>query len=279
MARKQKQDAFEDWVELIALLPWWGGVVLAIVVYLLLHHFAAAPAAPVQAGQIGQALVQSAVKAFASVGQYLAPVVCLFAAAVSAWRRWSRARLIAEVGNRSSASALNEMSWQEFEKLVGEAFRRGGYSVIETGGGGADGGVDLVLRKDGEKYLVQCKQWKAYKVGVPVVRELYGVMAASGAAGGFVVTSGVFTREAKDFAEGRNIELVDGAELNEIIRRVQPQAAAAPKLATPQPNATPACPTCGRGMVKRTAKKGANAGNEFWGCSNYPQCRGVVPIE
>src|SRR5574340_65233 len=237
MARKRKQGAFSDWVDLIALLPWWGGVALAIAAYLLLHHFAAAPAAPVQAGQIVPALVQSVVKAFASVGQYLAPVVCLVAAAVSAWRRWSRSRLIAEVGNRSSASALNGMTWWEFEMLVGEAFRRGGYSVIETGGSGADGGVDLVLRKDGEKYLVQCKQWKAYKVGVPVVRELYGVMAASGAAGGFVVTSGVFTREAKDFAEGRNIELVDGAELNEIIRRVQPQAAAAPKLyATPQPN-------------------------------------------
>lgn len=48
-----------------------------------------------------------------------------------------------------------------------------------------------------------------------MVRELYGVMAVSGAVGGFVVTSGVFTQEAKDFASGRNIELVDGAELKQ----------------------------------------------------------------
>jgi restriction system protein len=50
--------------------------------------------------------------------------------------------------------------------------------VAEIGGGGADGGVDLVLTKPGksggEKFLVQCKQWRAYKVGVDVVRELYG---------------------------------------------------------------------------------------------------------
>jgi restriction system protein len=56
MARRRKQGAFADWVDLIALLPWWGGVALAIVAYLMLHHFAAAPAAPVQAGQIGPAL-------------------------------------------------------------------------------------------------------------------------------------------------------------------------------------------------------------------------------
>jgi restriction system protein len=47
---------------------------------------------------------------------------------------------------------------------------------VETGGGGPDGGVDLVLRKPGgngsEKFLVQCKQWRALKVGVDVVREL-----------------------------------------------------------------------------------------------------------
>ena len=39
-----------------------------------------------------------------------------------------------------------------------------------------------------------------------------------------------------------------------------------------------ACPVCGAAMAKRLAKKGANAGQEFWGCSRYPQCRGTRPI-
>jgi restriction system protein len=52
--------------------------------------------------------------------------------------------------------------------------------------------VDLVLQRDGEKHLVQCKQWRATRVSVMVVRELFGVMAATGAVGGFVVTSGRF---------------------------------------------------------------------------------------
>jgi predicted RNA-binding Zn-ribbon protein involved in translation (DUF1610 family) len=36
------------------------------------------------------------------------------------------------------------------------------------------------------------------------------------------------------------------------------------------------CPACGAGMVLRTAKKGANAGNQFWGCSTYPACKKIV---
>lgn len=98
----------------------------------------------------------------------------------------------------------------EFEMLVGEAFRRRGYTVEETGGHGADGGVDLVLSKAGQRFLVQCKQWKTSKVGVKLIRELYGVIAAKGAAGGFVVTSGVFTDDAVAFAAGKRIDLIDG---------------------------------------------------------------------
>jgi hypothetical protein len=41
----------------------------------------------------------------------------------------------------------------------------------------------------------------------------------------------------------------------------------------------PNCPKCGGRMVKRTAIKGVNAGKEFWGCSAYPKCGGIVNIE
>ncbi len=40
----------------------------------------------------------------------------------------------------------------------------------------------------------------------------------------------------------------------------------------------PTCPKCGRDMINRTAKSGANAGKQFWGCSSFPQCRGIVNI-
>ncbi|WP_431260845.1 restriction endonuclease [Roseateles chitinivorans] len=87
-----------------------------------------------------------------------------------------------------AAAAIEGMTWHQFELQLGEAFRQKGFTVVEIGGGGPDGGVDLVLRKPArtgnETFLVQCRHWKAHKVGVSAARDLYGVMAARSAAGG-----------------------------------------------------------------------------------------------
>ena len=41
----------------------------------------------------------------------------------------------------------------------------------------------------------------------------------------------------------------------------------------------PKCPECGRTMRKVVAKKGRNAGNPFWSCSGYPDCKGTRTVE
>lgn len=273
----------EDIFSLAAVLPWWAGVVMAIVAYAVLHRFAVAEVSTnVAPGQMGQMVVGQLVKSLATWGQYLVPLLLLAGAAASAIGRRKRQGLVAEVAANADGAALRSMSWRDFELLVGEAFRLRGYTVTETGGGGADGGIDLQLTRGGETFLVQCKQWKAYKVSVNVVRELYGVMAAQGAAGGFVVTSGVFTADARSFAQGRNIELIDGAALKKMVDDVQTaRKPGLTSLPAGEPAATveQACPRCGGAMVKRVAKQGANAGKAFWGCTSYPQCRGVRAID
>ncbi|MCB2008386.1 MAG: topoisomerase DNA-binding C4 zinc finger domain-containing protein, partial [Rhodoferax sp.] len=106
------------------------------------------------------------------------------------------------------------------------------------------------------------------------------------ATGGFVVTSGRFTDEAISFASGRNVTLVDGPKLHGLLRQAQAgadrspaQKPAVPVAHSPTPSAEAlACPLCAKPMVRRTAKRGANAGNEFWGCTGYPACRGTRPI-
>lgn len=254
MARR-KQNLIEDLIEITSKLPWWVGVVLAIVAYVWLHSVAVSEVtAVVQPGKMGDIVGQSVFKTLASVGQYLLPLIFLVGAAMSAFGRHKRRALHEQVAGSPDRGALNDMSWQQFEALVGEAFRRKGYAVAETGGGGADGGIDLALKKDGETFLVQCKQWKAYKVSVNTVRELYGVMAAEGATGGFVVTSGVFTDEARAFAEGRNIELMDGKALHALIRGVSVPAKAVAASPAATPAGSPACPVCQSAMVRRTAK-------------------------
>ncbi|SFV00262.1 restriction system protein [Paenacidovorax caeni] len=303
MARRKKSSPLEDVLDLLAMLPWWVCLVLAAVSYFLLHRLAV----PIQASDIqGQggvmvgAMMQKAIiHGLANAGQYIVPLLCIAAAALSAWRRKQRQTLVSDVAQARNADALDGMSWREFELLVGEAYRLQGYRVTEIGGGGPDGGVDLVLAKGAEKFFVQCKQWKAYKVGVTTVRELYGVMAAKGATAGFVVTSGRFTSDAKDFAQGRNIELVDGPRLFAMIQQArgtqgqpaaaqretsnsmespapQPQSPVQAPQATAKAAAQPECPRCGAAMALRTARQGANAGNTFWGCTTYPKCRGTV---
>jgi len=275
---RRKQSPFEDLIEITSKLPWWVGVGLAIAAYVWLHSVATSEVTAVaQPGKMGELVTQTLFKTLASFGQYLLPFAFLVGAAMSAYGRYKRQALHAQVAASPDRGALNTMSWQQFEALVGEAFRRKDYAVAEMGGGGADGGIDLALKKEGETFLVQCKQWKATKVGVTTVRELYGVMAAEGATGGFVVTSGVFTDEARAFAVGRNIELMDGKALHSLIRGVSVpnKAASVPPAVTIA--GIPACPVCQSAMVKRTAKRGANSGNAFWGCSQYPGCKGTRP--
>lgn len=282
MARRKKSSPLEDLMELVALLPWWGGVILALVAYLGLHHVARQPVpTPTDPAQMGALLQHSLWRGLAGVGQYVVPIICLVGAAASALRRRQRLALVANVSANPTADALQGMSWQAFEQLVGEIFRQQGFQVLETGGGGPDGGVDLVLRRDGETHLVQCKQWRAFRVGVDVVRAHYGVMAARGAASGFVVTSGRFTDEARAFAEGRHVRLIDGPRLLGLIQQVRSAASPTPPVtATTSIQPTPpVCPRCGQTMVRRMAQRGANAGKAFWGCPGYPACRGTLPMD
>ncbi len=141
-----------------------------------------------------------------------------------------------------------------------------------------DNGIDLVISRQGKRYLVQCKQWRSQKVGVKVVREMFGLVTAEQAAGGIVITSGQFTREAGKFAKGKALELVDGEQLAALISAVQkePKVSAQEVKSKPKgdPGAPP-CPACGGKMVLRTARKGNNAGQQFWGCSGFPKCRGT----
>ncbi|NJR71822.1 MAG: restriction endonuclease [Gammaproteobacteria bacterium] len=280
MPRNRKTSPAEDIVEIVSRLPWWVGVLAAAISYFLFAWLATPDKVVVtDIKQFGEQAGRMIWKMAARFAQYLVPIACLAGAVTSAWKGRQRKSLVNTVAKHDSADALDGMSWREFELTVGEAFRLDGFQVEQRGGAVADGGIDLVLRRGGEKFFVQCKQWKAFKVGVDVVRELYGVMAALGATGGFVVTSGTFSRDAIDFANGRNIVLVDGEILFDMIKHARRSPNANPRSEPlDAADATPKCPICAAVMVKRVAKRGAVAGEAFWGCSQYPKCKGTRPI-
>lgn len=292
MARRKKSSPAEDLIQLVVMLPWWAGVVLAGLSCLLLHQAAAQSlTTSAEPGQLSAMVTHGLWKGLASADQYILPIICLAAIGTSAWRRRVREILVTDVAQSQASDVFDGVSSREFEMLADQRFRLYGYQVVETGGGGADGGVDLVLPRPGSsggrKFLVQGEQWRALNVGVDVVRELYGAMAPRGATGGFVVTSGQFTDDAISFASGRNVTLVGGPELVGLIRQAragagQPAAwmdAAKATGPTVESGQATACRLCAKPMVRRTAKRGANAGSEFWGCTGYPACRGTRPID
>ena len=163
--------------------------------------------------------------------------------------------------------------------MVGELYRRQGYAVALCSGDGADGGVDLRLRKDGQTTLVQCKHWKAYKVGVSTARELFGILVAEQAAHALLVTTGHFTPDAQAFAAGKPLTLMDGTRLQRLIRQHRRSAQGdlldvaswAAAFAHSANVTDPTCPFCHSPMVLRRAKQ---SGNPFWGCLTYPRCHG-----
>ena len=217
---RKKQSAAEDMIDIVALLPWWVGVTLAIVSYFILHDIATQvvvikSGSPNFTEQLGSQLY----KTLAYIGQYVLSLIFTLGSIGSLLRRKQRADLLSSVKKIKGKDVVRKMNWQEFELLVGEAFRQQGFTVAETGSG-ADGGIDLIAKKEGATYLIQCKHWKKSKVSVNIIREHLGVIVSEGAAGGFVVTSGVYTKEAKDFAKSNNIKLLDGNELYRFIHKV-----------------------------------------------------------
>lgn len=277
MARSRRSSAFTDLLDIASKLPWKVSLVLAAISLLILHLLAAAfAAAPVvtTVADMGGVVIHQGVHVGALFLQFVVPPAFLIGAAVSYFKKSRSIRLIEETRN-AHGPAVASLTWQQFESLVAEGFRQRGFKATEKGGAAPDGGVDLILARGTERFLVQCKQWRAQQVPVTIVRELYGVMAAENAAGGYVVTSGRFTSDAIAFAEGRNIELIDGKTLPALLRESKNAGAAATRepLTTTQVASTPACPRCQEPMVPRVAKRGANLGSEFWGCRRYPKCK------
>jgi restriction system protein len=269
MARR-KQGGFE----LIAATPWPVGIVLGILAYFGVRYgftlLAAFTGNPILSRLAATTQNSDGYKMLA----WMALGLCWIAALASFIGRQKRKRLLE---TQTGLDSLRAMNWRQFEMLVGEAFRRQGYRIEETGLGGADGGIDLRLSKDGKTTLVQCKQWRSQRVDVKVVREMYGLLAHHGADAVKIVAIGDFTSDAQRFAQGKPIELIHGEALLALIRGAQvatPGPLAAKPNPTPAPEAMPNCPSCNAPMVKRANRHTHEA---FWGCAKYPACRGTRP--
>lgn len=113
----------------------------------------------------------------------------------------------------ASLSYWMGLDGHQFEDAVAAVYRSNGYNAKVSKHGG-DGGIDIVLDKDGRRIAVQCKAHKA-QIGPSVARDLYGTMAHLGFDEGIIVSRSGFTAGVYDFVAGKPISL---KTLNDLLR-------------------------------------------------------------
>jgi HJR/Mrr/RecB family endonuclease len=204
-----------------------------------------------------------------------------------------------------SLQELRNLTSQQFEDEIARMFERFGYSVEQTPYV-KDHGRDAILKKNGQKFLLECKKYG--EGGLSGRRDLqifFAAMTIDGAAHGHFVSTGAFTKDAIEFAAANRIELIDGNKLLRYMFDSKPLSSDDDKyksmcarcgkivfhrLRAPQPvkcasghevlptldigavlsssGATPNCPDCGAPMRLVHWKR-----RRFWGCTRYPECR------
>lgn len=107
---------------------------------------------------------------------------------------------------------LEVMDPREFEYFVADFFRTLGYTVQVTSGSN-DGGKDIILYKGQEMKFVEVKRYTKNSIGRPFIQKLHSAIVDANAVGGYFVTLSNFNKNARQYAANKNIELIDGDSL------------------------------------------------------------------
>lgn len=172
-----------------------------------------------------------------------------------------------------SPGVLAAIEWRRFEAVCEALYAQAGFTT-RSQSHGADGGIDIWLHSKHSEVprIVQCKHWQSKVVGVKEMREFFGVMASHQLKTGTYVTSSTFSADAQAFAKANGIHAQDGTALLRLIgQRTPEQQTALLAVAYEGEYWRPTCASCGTKMVERSSPR--NEGS-FWGCANYPKCRG-----
>lgn len=190
----------------------------------------------------------------AGIGLYLTTIVSVGAVFVRT-RRFKLLEL------HQTMRDIQAMSWREFEDLVTAYFDANGYQADHLGRDTADGGVDVVVTRGGQTWLVQCKHYRSQWIEEKPLRELLGVVTSRRAAGGIFIACGVFDEEALAFAKANpTLQLIGGEQLRDLVEET---------VRRHKPETATLCPICGGSMRTTEGRYG-----QFLGCANFPSCKG-----
>ncbi len=194
-------------IDFLAQIPWWVSVTISASFYVLLKFIV--PYFETQSTLVNEVHI--------SLGPLLAPVVALalLSPITFSLLKSNRKKKLHDL--KDEIQSIQELSWLQFKELVAEAYTRTGYIRMENSTFTADPSVDLVMRKSANLYLVQCRYWLNRKLGLREVKNQLSLMHKKQASGAFLLTTGIFTYEARYYAAGRPITLLDGIDLVELL--------------------------------------------------------------
>ncbi len=280
---RTKSPSAHDLIKLAAKIPAWITIPAAAASYFgfgILRNVHPATKAT-SAAQVGDALTADIIMILVIAGQYILPYILLAAAAVWLYQRYQVSKL-QKLADTVADQGFTQLDHEQFEDVCAAGFATHGF-VVQRTAKGADGGIDLIMTREGHKFVVQCKHYSKSSVGVDVVRSFLGAMAHYGADAGYFVTSGSFTRDAASFAAGKDIWLYNGDKLMDLLSRGRDAASAEGRLildrAARSADGTPDCPLCRARMTLKVARQGPRTGKRFFGCTTYPACSGTVDVD
>jgi restriction system protein len=197
-------------IDFLAQIPWWISVTLSASFYILLKFVV--PYFEAQSNLVHEVHV--------SLGPVLAPVVALalLTPVTFSFLKSNRKRKFNDL--KEEIELIQALPWRKFKEMVTESYRRKGYIIMEDSLFSSDPSIDLVIRQSTNLYLVQCRYWQHRKLGIREVKNLYSLMHDKQASGVYMLTAGIFTYEARHYAAGRPITLLDGIELVELLREL-----------------------------------------------------------
>jgi restriction system protein len=174
--------------------------------------------------------------------------------------------------------AVHALSAEDFEMLVALIYQRQGYRVSMVAGLSGGRGGDFTLARKAERILVQCKKLSQdHRIPVERVRELQEAMITAGVTRGLYVASCGFSWDARNFAKGKGITVINARTLDALISaaRKTPDedllavSEWAPALMSKVQLTPPKCPSCEAEMDQLSVSAGS-----VWVCSQRPECRG-----
>lgn len=104
------------------------------------------------------------------------------------------------------------MTGQEYEERCARRLRRCGFSRVTLTKGSGDQGVDILARRKGERYAIQCKYY-ARPVGNRAVQEAFAGAKYYGCDRAVVLTNSTFTAAAEELADSTGVLLWEGDDL------------------------------------------------------------------